>query len=144
MKKYVLNPTLVSNTVVCSSAVLYEQLPAGRESELNVESAEFKRSYINRRKSTPSQPAHRKSKTFQIVASEGDYNYYRKIKNYLEFMFKVNFSNKIYTNINLNNEEGLTHQRYKVFIGKGNNSLLVKSIIKRRFWWEVVSNSEDA
>ena len=123
--------------------MLYEQLPVNRENELNVESAEFKRSYINRRKSTPSQP-HRKSMTFQIVTSEGDYSYYRKIKNYLEFIFKVNFSNKMYTNINLNNEEGVAHQRYKVFIGKGNNSLLVKSIIKRRFWWEVVSNLDDA
>ncbi len=81
--------------------------------------------------------------TFQIVASEGDYSYYRKIKNYLEFIFKVNFSNKMYVNINLNHE-GAVHQRYKVFIGRGNNSLLVKSIIKRRFWWDAVSSSDDA
>jgi hypothetical protein len=97
---------------------------------------------MNRRKSTRSQPAHLKSMTFQIIASEGDYSYYKKIKNYLEFIFKVNFSNQIYTNIKLNHEDGI-HQKYRVFIGRGNNSLLVKSIIKRRFWWEVVSNSDD-
>lgn len=82
--------------------------------------------------------------TFQIVASEGDYGYYKKIKNYLEFIFKVNFSNKMYTNINLNHDEGMPHQRYKVFVGRGNNSLLVKSIIKRRFWWEIVNSLDDS
>ena len=28
----------------------------------------------------------------------------------------------------------------KMYIGRGNNSLLVKSIAKRRFWWDVTHN----
>lgn len=26
-------------------------------------------------------------------------------------------------------------EKYKFFVGKGNNSLLVASLLKRRFWW---------
>ncbi len=29
---------------------------------------------------------------------------------------------------------------YKVFVGPGNNSLLIKSVIKRRFWLELTTN----
>ena len=60
--------------------------------------------------------------TFQLN-SDGDLNYHRKIKSYLDFLFKVNFSNNIYVNLDLNYEEytnGTT--KYKVFIGRGNNS----------------------
>lgn len=60
--------------------------------------------------------------TFQLN-SDGDLNYQRKIKSYLDFLFKVNFSNNIYVNLDINYEEytyGAT--RYKVFIGRGNNS----------------------
>jgi hypothetical protein len=31
---------------------------------------------------------------------------------------------------------------YKALIGKGNNSILIKSIIKSRFWWNIVDSSE--
>jgi hypothetical protein len=30
-----------------------------------------------------------------------------------------------------------------MFIGKGNNCLLVKSIMKRRFWWQFTNNIDD-
>lgn len=30
--------------------------------------------------------------------------------------------------------------KYKVYIGKGNNSLLLKSLIKRRFWWDITDS----
>lgn len=32
--------------------------------------------------------------------------------------------------------------KYKVFIGRGNNSLLLKSLMKRRFWWEITDSFE--
>jgi hypothetical protein len=42
------------------------------------------------------------------------------------------------------NEDGVSvGPRYKMFIGKGNNSLLVKSIMKRRFWWQFTHNIDD-
>jgi hypothetical protein len=28
---------------------------------------------------------------------------------------------------------------YKAFVGKGNNSILIKNCIKNRFWWNIVS-----
>jgi hypothetical protein len=28
---------------------------------------------------------------------------------------------------------------YKAFVGKGNNSILVKNAIKNRFWWNIVA-----
>lgn len=30
--------------------------------------------------------------------------------------------------------------RYKVYVGRGNNSLLIKSLIKRRYWLELVDS----
>ncbi len=27
---------------------------------------------------------------------------------------------------------------YKVYVGKGNNSMLIKGLMKRRFWWILV------
>lgn len=30
-----------------------------------------------------------------------------------------------------------------MFVGKGNNCLLVKSIMKRKFWWQFTNNMED-
>jgi hypothetical protein len=31
---------------------------------------------------------------------------------------------------------------YKAFIGPGNNYHLVKSVLKRRFWWTIVDKNE--
>lgn len=30
-----------------------------------------------------------------------------------------------------------------MFIGRGNNSLLVKTIMKKKFWWQVTKNVND-
>jgi hypothetical protein len=40
-------------------------------------------------------------------------------------------------------DETLIANKYRVYIGRGNNSLLVKSLMKRRFWWEIVDSFED-
>lgn len=29
---------------------------------------------------------------------------------------------------------------YKAFVGKGNNSILIKTMIKNRFWWNIADN----
>ena len=34
--------------------------------------------------------------------------------------------------------------KYKYYLGKGNNSLLVKSLLKRRFWWVEVDDPKNA
>lgn len=61
-------------------------------------------------------------------------------------MYKVNFSNSIYVDLSLSSQAGRSLNNnnnkriYKVYVGKGNNSELVKSVIKRRFWLEVTTN----
>jgi hypothetical protein len=35
-------------------------------------------------------------------------------------------------------------KRYKIFIGKGNNSKLVKSIFSSRFWWSLTEDKDEA
>lgn len=35
-------------------------------------------------------------------------------------------------------------QKYKFYIGKGNNSLLVKGLMKRRFWWTIEEDPKKA
>lgn len=32
---------------------------------------------------------------------------------------------------------------YKAYIGKGNNSILIKNSLKNRFWWNIVDESLD-
>lgn len=89
-------------------------------------------------------PEFQRSMSFHM-GGESDCTYQRKIKNYLEFIFKVNFSNRIYVDLALTKADDLGRiPKFKVFIGAGNNSLLVKSIIKRRFWWQVTHNINDS
>lgn len=58
--------------------------------------------------------------------------YEKKLTSYIKFLFKINFSNGIYSDLSLSNP-GKT---YKVKIGKGNNCELIEMLIKRRFWLE--------
>lgn len=78
---------------------------------------------------------------FQL-SGDGDSQYMKKLKNFLDFLFKINFSNNIYVPLDIAKTEEIGFSKYKVFIGKGNNSLLVKSLIKRRFWWEIIETPE--
>ena len=65
--------------------------------------------------------------------SDPDALYMKKLKSFLDFMFKVNYSNQIYVSLQLS-EDTNNLKKYKAYIGKGNNSLLIKSLFKRRFW----------
>ena len=68
----------------------------------------------------------KKSMCFTTNNSDYDCSYLRKLKNYFDFLFKVNFSNNIYVDMNLaKSEEMKEYNCYKVFVGKGNNSILV-------------------
>ena len=70
---------------------------------------------------------------------DNDGQYMRKLKSFLDFLFKVNFSNNIYVSLEVGRLEE-TYSKYKVYLGKGNNSLLIKSLLKRRFWWEITDH----
>jgi hypothetical protein len=69
---------------------------------------------------------------FNKNSSDDQYN--KKIKAYLDFLFKINFSNNIYVSLQLAPlEESLNiSHKYKVYVGGGNNCLLIKSLLKRR------------
>ena len=56
-----------------------------------------------------------------------------KFDNYKDFIFRVNFTNGLYVKSKQQYEKPL-----KVFVGFGNNSALVKGIMRRRFWWQLV------
>lgn len=53
-----------------------------------------------------------------------------KEKYYREFLLKINQSNNALIPFP---KESFTP--YKFYIGKGNNSMLVKNCLKQRFWW---------
>ena len=50
----------------------------------------------------------------------------------------VNLAHRIYDPIVLRDASTFRPEnRYKFYLGKGNNYLLVKSLLQRRFWWTV-------
>ncbi len=49
--------------------------------------------------------------------------YEKKITNFIEFLYKVNFSNSVYVDLSLSgNADRYIKKTYKVFVGYGNNS----------------------
>lgn len=63
-----------------------------------------------------------------------------KVNKFKEFLFLINFSNKIYRELDFIKYDSA----FKVYIGKGNNSNLIKAIMKRRFWFESTKKIEEA
>ena len=53
-----------------------------------------------------------------------------KEKYYREFLMKINLSNNFSLVFPKN-----TFAPYKFYVGKGNNSILVRNALKSRFWW---------
>ena len=54
-----------------------------------------------------------------------------KINKYRDFLFMINFSNHIYKNLDIEKHE----KPFKFFVGRGNNKNLIKSVMKKRFWF---------
>lgn len=57
----------------------------------------------------------------------------RRLQKYLLFISLVNFSLRV-------NYERSEVKRYKIYVGKGNNSKLVKAVFTNRFWWTVTQD----
>ena len=73
----------------------------------------------------------------KFTKNSSDEQYNKKIKSYLDFLFKINFSNQIYISLQLtalDDTISFNNSKYKVYVGPGNNSLLIKSLLKRREW----------
>ncbi len=67
---------------------------------------------------------------FSLSLGGSDSVYERKITSYIEFLYKLNFANKMYVDLTLSRPKTI----YKIFVGPGNNGSLIRSLLKRRFW----------
>jgi len=57
---------------------------------------------------------------------------------YKEFMLRMNFS----FNVTIRLPVEKTFTSYKYFLGKGNNSIMIRAMMKQRWWWTQVENKE--
>ena len=57
---------------------------------------------------------------------------------YHDFLWKINYSNGLY--VKASDQDTI----YRVYVGHGNNSNLIKNIIKRRYWWNFTDKPENA
>ena len=57
---------------------------------------------------------------------------------YWDFIFRVNFTNGLY--VCTRDEE----RPLKFFVGFGNNSALIKGMLRRRYWWQSTDKPEEA
>lgn len=91
--------------------------PEGEESLLRREKKEAKSSSIGQ--------------TVQVVGKR------RYSVNYLDFCLFLSLLNRysgLHTSVG----------SYKAFVGKGNNSILIKNTLKNRFWWNISDNEGEA
>ena len=66
------------------------------------------------------------------TTSDPDRKDVKKVKHFLHFLFKVNYSNRIYVPLNLKDTTNI--KKSKVFVEYGNNHALIKSLLSQRFW----------
>ena len=68
-----------------------------------------------------------------------------KIRHFREFVFMMNLAHRVFDPVILKPSHAFKPEaRYKFYLGRGNNYLLVKSLLKRRFWWKVEDNYKHA
>jgi hypothetical protein len=61
----------------------------------------------------------------------------KKLHKYLLFLSLVNYSLRL-------SYQRSEPNRYRLFVGKGNNSKLVRTLFASRFWWELTDHEADA
>ena len=78
----------------------------------------------------------------------GIYDY--KIFTYRELIFLVNFAHKVFDpltlieTISLAKTQRNSIAKYSYYVGSGNNSMLIRVLMKRRPWWYQVKQIENA
>ena len=72
------------------------------------------------------------------------------MQTYREFLFLVNLSHKMFDPLNIyeilclsKNEKNLIN-KYYYYVGPGNNSSLIRSLMKKRIWWFETKNITEA
>lgn len=63
--------------------------------------------------------------------------YENKMKSYREFLFQMNLAHGCYDPVRFSEDCNMFKNdwKYRAYVGRGNNSLLIKGLLKRRFWW---------
>lgn len=81
-------------------------------------------------------------KLFKFNSGEPNKIYDNRIESYQDFIFLVRFAHNVYSEqFDTGNPDLIfstrTDSKNKIWIGFGNNSLLIKSLFKRRWWWQI-------
>ncbi len=65
--------------------------------------------------------------------------YARRIKSYLDFLWKNQLAHGVWLNLDLKYDEiNNRYRKFKAYIATGNNGAMVRGLLKRRFWWTLV------
>ena len=63
--------------------------------------------------------------------------YEKRIKSYTDFLFKLQYAHNIYINLDLEPDFSQpSKKKLKYYMGPGNNSAMVRGLMKRRYWWQ--------
>ena len=74
--------------------------------------------------------------TEKMVKEQQNQIYDKRIKSYLDFLWKNQFAHNIYINLDLKNDDiNARPKKLKAYIASGNNGAMVKGLLKRRYWW---------
>lgn len=77
--------------------------------------------------------------TEKQLREEQNVVYDKRIKSYLELLWKNMLSHNIYVNLDLKCDDIASRpKKWKAYIAAGNNGAMIKGLIKRRFWWSIV------
>ena len=65
--------------------------------------------------------------------------YERRIRSYLDFLFKLQISYNFVSTLDLKLDDLASRpKKLKAYVGPGNNGAMIKGLLKRRFWWTIV------
>ncbi|EAS02300.2 tubulin-tyrosine ligase family protein (macronuclear) [Tetrahymena thermophila SB210] len=81
-------------------------------------------------------PKNNGNKNFQFSMNDNNLQreeiFFKKFNTYKDFIFKINFGSHYFVTMPQENPI------YKICVGRGNNSKLIKNCIKNRWWWQVL------
>ncbi|EAS00525.2 tubulin-tyrosine ligase family protein (macronuclear) [Tetrahymena thermophila SB210] len=123
-----INSRPVSNYEQTASGIAVAQNTISQNNQQN--DKQFKRKSI---KNTNNSPKNQVVSTKQQILQQ-------KMENYRDFINILNYSNNLIIPYNLSNPNP---PLYKVYIGLGNNGILVRQIFKSRWWWQLVESHDD-
>ena len=63
---------------------------------------------------------------------------------YREFIFLMNLAHGVFDPVKLQDLPNRNEPKYKYYLGRGNNRELIKTLMKRRFWWAQTDNINEA